>query len=308
MDLRVSHDTEYRYAQPVHGAHHIAHLSPPDTVTQQVLSHDLTVTPMPEADTWSQRQDAFGNHVVQWQTVGAHEALRVQATSTVRTWALPPVDDATCGWAQAAEHYAYQSAQANDPAAAFTFASTHVPKAAAFADYAASSFSPDARLVDAALDLLRRMDQDFSYVSQSTTIHTPALAALQARRGVCQDFAHIMLACLRSLGLAARYVSGYLLTEVPEGQVRLRGSDASHAWVALHVPGLDAGQHAWLHLDPTNHRSGWGSPGPDYVTLACGRDFADVSPLRGVLQGGAAHTLRVGVTVEPLSERPSAGG
>ena len=298
MDLRISHDTHYRYAQPVHSAHHVAHLSPSDTVTQKVLTHELDINPKPDAAHCAPRLDAFGNRVLQWQTVGTHSELRVEACSTVRTWALPEREAPTLSWAQAAERYAYRSAQASDAAAAFTFPSAHVPKAAAFADYAAPSFNGGTPLVEAALDLLRRMDEDFTYVSQSTTIHTPALVALTARRGVCQDFAHIILACLRNLGLAARYVSGYLLTEVPEGQVRLRGSDASHAWVALHVPSED-GSHPWLHLDPTNHRSGWGSPGPDYVTLACGRDFADVSPLRGVLQGGATHQLQVGVTVEP---------
>ncbi len=120
---------------------------------------------------------------------------------------------------------------------------------------------------------------------------------------MCQDFAHILIACLRSLGLPARYVSGYLLTHPPEGKERLVGSDASHAWAAVYVPAARA--HAsggWLHLDPTNNRWGWGSPGEDYVQVAHGRDFADVSPLRGILQGGASHSLQVGVTVEPLEQ------
>jgi transglutaminase-like putative cysteine protease len=152
------------------------------------------------------------------------------------------------------------------------------------------------------MELTARMHQDFRYASASTDINTPALQALDQRRGVCQDFAHILVACLRSLGLPARYVSGYLLTEPPAGQPRLVGSDASHAWASVYLPDLAA--HAcqgWLDLDPTNNRTGWASPGEDYVRLAVGRDFADVSPLRGVLQGGGTHTLEVAVTVAPLT-------
>jgi transglutaminase-like putative cysteine protease len=145
------------------------------------------------------------------------------------------------------------------------------------------------------------------------------LQAFAQRKGVCQDFAHILIACLRSLGLAARYVSGYLLTQAAPGTVKLRGSDASHAWGAVYVPDLLDLPPAqrWVDLDPTNDRVGWPSPGEDYVTLAIGRDFSDVSPLRGVIHGGASHTLQVGVTVEPVSQktlpatdtaRPATGG
>jgi transglutaminase-like putative cysteine protease len=123
---------------------------------------------------------------------------------------------------------------------------------------------------------------------------------------VCQDFAHILVACLRSLGLPARYVSGYLLTQPAAGTERLRGSDASHAWAAVYVPDLPVGQR-WCDLDPTNRRAGWHSPGEDYVTLATGRDFGDVSPMRGVIHGGASHTLTVGVTVEPAPNEPPSG-
>ena len=142
---------------------------------------------------------------------------------------------------------------------------------------------------------MARIHRDFEYHTAATDVGTPALEALALRQGVCQDFAHVMLGCLRSLGLAARYVSGYLLTEPPPGATRLAGSDASHAWVAVYVP-AERGPGAWAGFDPTNDR--W--PGEDYVTLATGRDFSDVSPLRGVLRGGARHRLRVGVTVKPL--------
>ncbi|WP_347562730.1 transglutaminase-like domain-containing protein [Hylemonella gracilis] len=164
---------------------------------------------------------------------------------------------------------------------------------------------------------MARIHADFRYETQSTEVHTSALEALELRQGVCQDFAHIMLACLRSMGLAARYISGYLLTTPPPGQPRLIGSDASHAWVSLWLPDLrqdskapndgdgtpkDTATGGWYDLDPTNARDGWGTPGGDYVTLAMGRDYADVPPLRGVIHGGGTHGLHVAVTVAPQEE------
>jgi transglutaminase-like putative cysteine protease len=148
---------------------------------------------------------------------------------------------------------------------------------------------------------MSRIHADFAYTANATDAGTPALESLRLRRGVCQDFAHVMIGCLRSLGLAARYVSGYLLTEPPPGQPRLVGADASHAWVSVWSPAADesngaSGDNTWFDLDPTNDRAA----GEDYVTLAIGRDFSDVSPLRGVIHGGDHHVLQVGVTVEPV--------
>lgn len=150
-------------------------------------------------------------------------------------------------------------------------------------------------LLLAAQNLMARLHADLSYETQSTEVSTPAVDALAQRKGVCQDFAHIMIACWRAMGLPARYVSGYLLTTPPPGQPRLVGSDASHAWVSIYVPDMPEGAR-WCDFDPTNNRL----PGDDYVTLATGRDFADVSPIRGVIHGGAQHTLEVRVTVEPV--------
>jgi transglutaminase-like putative cysteine protease len=154
-------------------------------------------------------------------------------------------------------------------------------------------------VADAARDLMARIHEDFTYEPQATDVNTPALEALALRKGVCQDLAHVMLGCLRSLGVPARYVSGYLLTEPPPGKPRLLGSDASHAWVSVYLPAEDGGPGgAWTDLDPTNNRA----PGEDYVTLAVGRDYYDVSPVRGVIHGGANHTLHVAVTVTPVAE------
>ena len=153
---------------------------------------------------------------------------------------------------------------------------------------------------------MRRIYSEFHYVSKSTDIGTPALEALAKREGVCQDFAHILIASLRSIGLPAKYMSGYILTTPPPGHARMIGGDASHAWVSVYIPKIDAnGQLApgiWCDLDPTNNRWGCSTPGEDYVHLAQGRDYYDVSPIRGVIHGGADHTLNVAVTVQPVKE------
>ena len=189
------------------------------------------------------------------------------------------------------------------------FASPYVPRDEAFAEYARVSFTPGRPLLEAAAALMERIHHEFEYDSKSTEVNTPALQALAQRRGVCQDFAHIMVACCRALGLPARYVSGYMLTEPPPGQARLVGADASHAWASVYLPralpadappppGSVAPAGQWVDLDPTNNRA----PGEDYITVATGRDYADVSPVRGVIHGGADHVLSVRVTVAPQEE------
>lgn len=296
MRLSIKHTTRYEYAPPVDVAQHIVCLRPRQTVAQQLQSHALTVTPTP-----AQRHDAtdvFGNQRSFVSLQIPHTRLEVTAESIVTTSALTQART-ELAWEQAREMFRYRADGAYDPDAEFLFASQHVPRLAEFAAYAHPSFGPGVDLHDAALDLMHRMHQDFRYDSESTEVHTPALEALRLRRGVCQDFAHIMLACLRSLGLSARYVSGYLLTQPPPGQPRLIGADASHAWISLLLP-TQTGTTRWCDFDPTNDRWGWGAPGPDYVVLAVGRDYADVSPIRGVIHGGASHELTVAVTVTPL--------
>ena len=157
--------------------------------------------------------------------------------------------------------------------------------------YAASDFTPGRRLIDAALALTRRMHREFTFDPTSTEVGTHALEALRLRRGVCQDFSHVMIGCLRSLGLAARYVSGYLLTHPAPGRERLVGADASHAWVSVWCP-----KAGWVDLDPTNGIA----VDREHLTIGWGRDYLDVPPLRGVIHGGGAHTLQVAVTVTPL--------
>ena len=291
MLLQIQHETRYRYTPAVHTARHLAHLRPRATATQQVLSHHLEITPGPAQ--CSEVLDGYGNTVAFFSLRGAHDALRVRAESIVATRAVASVADST-PWETARDRLRYRRDGSYEPAAEFAFASPHVPRDPRFAAYAAPSFAPSRPLLDATHDLMRRIHQDFEYRQAATDVGTPALEALRLRQGVCQDFAHVMLGCLRGVGLAARYVSGYLLTAPPPGETRLVGSDASHAWVSVHLPG-DAG--AWIDVDPTNCRA----PGEDYVTVAFGRDYGDVSPLRGVIRGGARHELRVAVTVTPVA-------
>jgi transglutaminase-like putative cysteine protease len=297
MRLAITHDTRYRYSPAVQTAQHVAHLQAANTPCQTIIHHAMQLEPVA---TVQHNIDAFLNHRAYWALTHPHDGLWVRAYSEVETRQAP---EATCAqsWESVREHFRYRAGQAGDVHSRFVFGSHHAPVHEAFLAYAQSSFTPGRPLVQAAQELTARMHRDLRYETASTDIDTPALEALAQQRGVCQDFAHILLACLRSLGLPARYVSGYLLTQPPPGQARLIGSDASHAWASVYLPELAT--HAcqgWLDLDPTNNRTGWASPGLDYVRLAVGRDFADVSPLRGVLQGGSAHTLEVAVTVAPL--------
>nr|WP_295774756.1 transglutaminase family protein [Rhodoferax sp.] len=300
MQLHITHETCYDYAPAVDIAQHMAYLQPRNTPTQQLLSHALTIAPEPSEQTAI--LDVYGNTRSFFSLQVAHTQLQVIARSVIATQPPPEWDNAV-PWEQVRERFRYCAKNPFDAAAEFVFASPYVPRHTDFAAYARPSFASQELLLLAARDLMQRIYRDFTYESQSTEVNTPALEALAQRKGVCQDFAHIMIACLRAYGLPARYVSGYLLTHPAPGQPRLVGSDASHAWVSVYLPDLaDPQGGRWCDFDPTNNRDGWGSPGEDYVTLALGRDFADVSPLRGVIHGGANHTLNVAVTVEPMDD------
>lgn len=293
MLLHVLHESRYDYAPPVKTAQHMVHLKPADTALQRLLSHRLEISPAPA----QQREaiDVYGNTRAFFSLQSRHDQLVVRARSLVGTQArvAPPTSPA---WEDVRERLRYHRGAAYDSAAEFVFASPYVPRHADFIAYARPSFTAGRPLLEAAHELMERIHADFEYETEATDVSTPALEAMQLRKGVCQDFAHVMLACLRSMGLPARYVSGYLLTEPPPGKKRLIGSDASHAWVSVYLPGEAGTAGEWAELDPTNRRA----PGEDYVTLATGRDYSDVSPVRGVLHGGAKHKLRVAVTVSPI--------
>ena len=300
MLLHVTHETRYDYSPAVETALHMVHLKPRNTDSQRLHSHQLSVEPPPASQT--QSLDLYGNTRSFFELDARHESLVVCARSLVQTQApaAPTAASLQLGWEEEREHFRYHAGAPHDSACAFNFPSPYVPQDDTIEAYARTSFQPGRSAFDAVSELNQRIYREFEYDADSTEINTPVVQALAQRRGVCQDFAHIMIAGLRAMGLPARYVSGYLLTHPPPGQPRMVGADASHAWVSAWFPepGAPAASRGgqWIDFDPTNGRCA----GDDYVTLAMGRDFSDVSPMRGVLHGGTSHTLEVRVTVEPL--------
>ena len=290
--LHISHVTHYNYASRVDLAMHLLHLQPLSRADQQLEDFRLDIDPPATRNQAS--LDYFGNPQHHLTLTTPHHALTVRAESRVRRLAAAtPKPSASLAWESVRAAMRYRAGQPWLPAAEFCFPSAFVPLHPAFQAYAQLEFTPGRPLLEAAIGLMARIHHEFTYATASTDLTTPALEAFSRRQGVCQDFAHIMIACLRSLGLPARYVSGYLLTQPPPGQPRLLGVDASHAWLAVWCP-----QHDWVELDPTNNLIAAQS----HAVIACGRDYADVAPLRGVIQGGGSHTLSVAVSVVPEGE------
>ncbi|MCK6435374.1 transglutaminase family protein [Rivihabitans pingtungensis] len=290
--LHISHVTHYDYASRVDLAMHLLHLQPLSRADQQLEDFRLDIDPPATRNQAS--LDYFGNPQHHLTLTTPHHALTVRAESRVRRLAAAtPKPSASPAWESVRAAMRYRAGQPWLPAAEFCFPSAFVPLHPAFQAYAQLEFTPGRPLLEAAIGLMARIHHEFTYATASTDLTTPALEAFSRRQGVCQDFAHIMIACLRSLGLPARYVSGYLLTQPPPGQPRLLGVDASHAWLAVWCP-----QHDWVELDPTNNLIAAQS----HAVIACGRDYADVAPLRGVIQGGGSHTLSVAVSVVPEGE------
>ncbi|MBL8279972.1 MAG: transglutaminase family protein [Pelomonas sp.] len=303
--LSVHHVTEYTYDASVEWAHHAACLAPCDTPWQRVSGWRLNIDPLP--DGWGVegleldaamlarhlRRDPWGNRHLTFGHARVHERLVVDSRFEVELGDRP-APDPTRGpaWEAVAASLRYRAGRALQEADEFALASTYAAPDEALAAYARRAFTPERTLAAGGLSLMHQIYGELRYLPQSTTVATRASDALAQRSGVCQDFAHVFIAACRSLGLAARYVSGYLLTRPPPGQPKLVGADASHAWAELWCP-----EQGWLALDPTNDVAA----GLDHVTVAVGRDYADVAPLRGVLRGGGVATLRVGVTVEPVA-------
>ncbi len=294
MKYRINHQTVYTYDQAVTSCHNEAHLIPRDSPRQHCLSHRIDIDPAPGYRT--EREDFFGNLVIYFAIEDRHERLVVTSTSEVMLETspaqLPLRSDRP--WQEAARRIHEELTPANLDACQYL---TDSPKAEVTSEikrYAAPSFRLRRPVAEVVHDLMTRIHHDFSYDPGFTTIATPLSEVLEHRRGVCQDFAHLAIACLRSHGLPARYISGYIETRPPPGQAKLQGADASHAWFAVYDP--DAG---WLDYDPTNNQV----PIDRHITVAWGRDYSDISPLKGVIYGGGAHhRAEVAVDVAALAE------
>jgi len=290
--LRVEHETRYRYDARVDVAHHLALLTPPDDERQRLERFRLTIHPAPAQ--LHQVVDPYGNRRTLFSLFTPHRELVVTARSVVLVRpSAPPRAASSTDWRELREALRYATGRPFVPEAEFVFGTALAPHSNALRDYAAQSFGAAAPVHLGALDLMHRIHRDFRYAPATTAVSTPAPEAFRLRQGVCQDFAHVMISACRSIGLAARYVSGYLVTRPVPGRPRLVGADASHAWVSVFCP-----RNGWLDLDPTNDRPA----GEDHVELARGRDYADVPPLRGVIRGGGAHVLQVAVGVEPVAD------
>lgn len=291
MKYRIWHRTAYTYDREVRNSLGLAHMAPRALGWQRVSAHTLEVDPVP-GDV-RRDEDCYGNTVTFFQIVEAHRELTVEAATDVDV-AATEHDPASLAvpWetARPLRNGAVPGAWA---ATQFALASPRVPHVPAATAYAAASLPPGRSLGEAVADLMHRITADFTYDKAATTVTSTVADVLRTRAGVCQDFAHLALACLRGHGLAARYVSGYLATTPPPGKERVFGADASHAWVAVWVPGSDH----WLAFDPTNDLF----TADRHITVAWGRDYGDVTPVKGIIFTKAkSSTLRVSVDVAPL--------
>ena len=293
MKYEVIHETVYRYESPVVLSQQLLHLTPRVVDFQRLQAHRIDVQPAPaESGT---REDYFGNPVLQFMLAAPHASLAVHAHSSIEV--LPrAVATPASSWEQARDRLR----DGGNPGGGkllepmqFLYESPHIEFFRDLAAYAEPSFGKGRDLLEALLDFTHRIHADFTFDPKATSVSTPLREVLAKRRGVCQDYAHFMAGCLRMLGLPARYVSGYILTTPPPGKPRLVGADASHAWVSAWCGAGGAG--SWLDLDPTNDMQ----VGEQHITLGWGRDFGDVTPMRGVILGGGEQELEVRVTVTP---------
>lgn len=290
MNYRITHRTAYAYDEPVAVSHHAARLRPRDTDTQRCEGFSLSLDPEP--DLLTEHTDSFGNQVSCFSIQKLHARLEVVSRSFVTlTPVLQPDPAQTPPWEEVAALF-------RDPVAVdlldpcqFVFRSPLLVHEMPMREFAQPSFKKGRPLLAAVAELSQRIFKEFTFDPKATTISTPLNEVLAHKRGVCQDFAHLAIAALRAMGLPARYVSGYLRTRPPPGKPRLQGVDASHAWVSCFVPGF-----GWVDFDPTNNCF----TSLDHITVAVGRDFSDVSPVRGIITGGGHHRVTVGVDVEPV--------
>lgn len=291
MRYEVSHRTTYAYRQPVAQSFHVVHLEPRATPCQRPQNHSLLIEPAPA--TRSSITDYFGNRTLLLRIEDEHSELIVHARSAVEV-ALKPAPDlaASCPWEEVGERAKLGDGSFDTDVLQFIPRSRLTPSSPAVVQFARQAFPARRPVLEGSFALIRHIFEDFKFDATATDISTPVERVLETKRGVCQDFAHLAIAGLRALGIPARYVSGYLLTRPPPGQPKLRGADASHAWLAVWSP-----QTGWVDFDPTNGVI----PTSEHITVAWGRDYEDICPIGGVLLGGGDQSMSVGVDVDPVA-------
>lgn len=292
MQYAVTHITKYTYSQAVPVCHNVIHLAPRNLPNQ--TCENLRVLIHPEPTEFIQREDYFGNRMAYFSIDQAHRVLAVTSTSNVRVNAAPRATaDEPVAWEVVAEELRTSRQPHVLKAYEFAFSSRRIHPFPELEEYAKSSFPAGRPILEGVCELTERIHTDFKYDPRATTVNTPLEEVFRDRHGVCQDFAHLEIACLRSVGLAARYVSGYLRTHPPEGKPRLIGADASHAWLSVYC-----GAAGWIDVDPTNNVA----VGEDHITVCWGLDYSDVCPIQGVIVGGGEHRMHVSVDVAPEEE------
>jgi transglutaminase-like putative cysteine protease len=291
VKYRITHSTTYEYADSVSLSHNIARLRPRDNGTQQIcLQHDLSVLPAPSDR--SDSLDYFGNHVSYFSLQESHNQLEITARSEVEVTSTARPDFALgSSWEEVRDELPASADPEMRAAREFSFDSRYVARSTELANYALSSFPAKQPFLECVLDLTHRIYREFEFLPGATKVGTPVADVLRMRKGVCQDFTHLQLGCLRSLGFSARYVSGYLVTTPPPGRPRLQGADVSHAWVSVFASDL-----GWIDFDPTNGLM----PSDGHITVGWARDYDDIGPVRGVVVGGRRQHLDVSVDVAPL--------
>lgn len=293
-EYEVTHKTRYRYTERVNHCHNIGYLAPQSDSRQTCVDTRVTVSPQPTI--LKEHKDYFGNRFYYFSVEEPHDELEVVGQTRITTqpantqvdWELSPA------WETVVQTLRNPQNEDDIRAQEFTLASQFVPLSENFAALAGKCFTPGKPVMRAALDLAIYIYREFKYAQKTTTILTPLTEVYEKRTGVCQDFAHLCVAALRSIGLAAQYVSGYIETFPAAGKAKLRGSDASHAWFSVYIPGNKV---AWFDFDPTNGKA----IGEEFIVTARGRDFGDVSPLKGILFGGGKHVLTVEVDVHRVA-------
>ncbi len=291
MEYQITHTTEYEYNHSVSLCHNLAKLLVRNTTSQLCIGTEIEISPKP--DVLQEYEDYFGNKVIYFAIQKEHRRLAVTVKSQVRKIAEHPTELSflTSANIEQAKALLLEPGEENFNARQYVSETAITAANDDIVAYAIQSFTPGKPVLEAARDLMQRIYTDFEYNPRFTTVATPLTEVLKHRKGVCQDFAHLAIACVRAMGLPVRYVSGYLETEAPVGKPKLTGVDASHAWFSVYLPQL-----GWIDFDPTNNII----PGLRHITIGWGRDYTDITPLKGVILSSGQHELRVLVDVKRL--------